>query len=149
MEFRRVLIRSRSQQGIAHGGTAGADQPRRDRDRTVERYRGDRGLSPRLSDETYRLARRSCRCDQPHGRAAGRPCRDPRGAVPGGRAHSRTGNHMMTSLSTPAPATRVPAAATPTLAGGGDGGLRTAAEAFEAVVLDRTNGRGGKSVLER
>src|SRR3546814_19134871 len=42
---------------------------------------------------------------------------------------------MMTSLSTPAPATRVPAAATPTLAGGGDGGLRKAAEAFEAVIL--------------
>jgi flagellar protein FlgJ len=42
---------------------------------------------------------------------------------------------MMTSFSTPAPATRVPAAATPTLAGGGGDGLRKAAEAFEAVIL--------------
>lgn len=40
---------------------------------------------------------------------------------------------MMTSPSISA--TRVPAAATPTLAGGGDGGLRKAAEAFEAVIL--------------
>src|SRR3546814_13877770 len=40
---------------------------------------------------------------------------------------------MMTSPSISA--TSVPAAATPTLAGGGDGGLRKAAEAFEAVIL--------------
>ena len=42
---------------------------------------------------------------------------------------------MMTSLSPSATTARVPAAATPTLAGGGDGGLRKAAEAFEAVIL--------------
>ena len=42
---------------------------------------------------------------------------------------------MMTSLSTPAANARVPAAATPTLAGGGGDGLRKAAEAFEAVIL--------------
>ena len=46
---------------------------------------------------------------------------------------------MMTSLSTPAAIApvrmSVPAAATPTLAGGGGDGLRKAAEAFEAVIL--------------
>lgn len=43
---------------------------------------------------------------------------------------------MMPISSTPATRSFVPASATPTLAGGGgDGGLRKAAEQFEAVIL--------------
>lgn len=38
-------------------------------------------------------------------------------------------------MTTPLSPSSVPAAAIPTLAGGGDGGLRKAAEAFEAVIL--------------
>lgn len=42
---------------------------------------------------------------------------------------------MMPISSTPAAPSFVPASATPTLTGGGDGGLRKAAEQFEAVIL--------------
>lgn len=38
-------------------------------------------------------------------------------------------------MTTPISSAAVPAAATPNLAGGGDGSLRKAAEAFEAVIL--------------
>src|SRR3546814_3459171 len=67
------------------------------------------------------------------GRFSRRPRRHPRGAEPGRRAHCGTGDHMTTPISSVgATPTAIP---TPAAAGGGDGGLRKAAEAFEAVIL--------------
>src|SRR3546814_3223170 len=49
--------------------SARAVQPRRNRGRTVERHRRRPGISPDDDGETHRVAFRTRRCDQSHGRS--------------------------------------------------------------------------------